>query len=395
MMKTDIPANNILTIESVAYGGDGVGRLSSGKVCFVPGTLPGEKVTVEIVQEKKSFSRGRVLSIITPSPDRITPECELSGSCPGCVYLHASYDAELRFKESQLADFLIRSGVSDGEVLKKIFPSPGRFGTRNKIKLNCRNGRCGYIAADNVSLLPVDGCLLAQSGINKTIPRIKTDGDGSVTFRITERNGVVVFRDGEKVSDRNWLTEVLPGAGEFKVPVDGFFQTNIPVAAELVRRVVESIRRSGKKRLIELYCGVGVFSIAAAEEIADLQSVGIELDKKAVRAAKFNASKHNVSKRCRFYAGDAGKLFEGLPDKKEALLLLDPPRGGLSGQTLQAVIKSGAERVIYISCAPDTLRRDLTALCQAGWRVTGAGALDMFPCTGHFETVAELEYRGE
>ena len=394
-MKTDIPRSKLLTIESVAYGGDGVGRLSSGKVCFVPGTLPGETVSVEIVQEKKSFSRGRVLSVVTPSPDRITPECALSGDCPGCAYLHANYEAELRFKESQLRDFFIRSGISGAEVLEKIFPSPQRFWTRNKIKLHCRNGRCGYIAADNVSLLPLKECLLAHSGINEEISQTSVNCDECVTFRVTEHDGVITYRDSEKVSDRNWLTENLPGAGEFKVAADGFFQTNIPVAAELVRRVTESIRRSGKKRLIELYCGVGVFSVAAAQEIAGLQSVGIELDKKAVRAAKFNASRHNVSKRCRFYAGDAGIAFEELTEREDALLLLDPPRGGLSTQTLQAVIKSRVGKIIYISCAPDTLRRDLSSLCGAGWKVTGAGALDMFPCTGHFETIAELEYCGE
>ena len=187
-----------------------------------------------------------------------------------------------------------------------------------------------------------------------------------------------------------YLTETLPGIGEFKVSTDGFFQTNIAVASELVRRAIAVIQDSGFKTLVELYCGVGIFSIAAAGQIPGLRCTGIELNPEAIKAARLNAVNHNLADRCRFFAGDAGKLLKKSGIGPASCLLIDPPRSGLAREALDNIIASDPGRIIYISCAADTLQRDLQIFKKHNWHIGTAGILDMFPGTAHFEAMVTL-----
>ena len=383
----------LLHIDSIAYGGEAVGRLASGKVCFVPGGLPGEELEVEIVQEKNSFVRARIVKIIAASPARVEAECRFyrDFDCPGCAYMHSTYQTELEAKQRQLSDFLTRDDLLGDGVLLPPFASPVQNFYRNKLKLRSDGGNFAMVARDNESLIKIDSCILADADINQALRDSTVPPAGeTVCWRHTGTDGVKSFSG--KACGRNtpWLTETLPGAGAFKVPLDGFFQTNIEVASELVRRVVDAVVQSGLTKLVELYCGVGVFSIAAADVMPELTSVGIELNPAAIRAARWNAHKHNVAKRCKFFAGDAGKELKKIGDIADACLLVDPPRTGLSGAALNDIISAAPAKIIYISCAADTLRRDLIQFKKAGWRIETAGLLDMFPRTSHFETMAVL-----
>ena len=385
--------NEVIAIESVAYGGEAIGRLASGKVCFVPGGLPGEELEVSIIQEKKSFARAKLVRIIRSSPERITPHCRFfqEAECPGCAYLHCPYPRELQFKQQQLSDFLQRDGLLDNGVLAEPFAAPQREFYRNKLKLHSSGSNFAMVARDNETLIAIDRCPLAVPEINAALADTALPPAGtSVCWRYTQHDGVHAFTGKKCPRGTGWLSENLPGAGIFKVPLDGFFQTNPAVAAELVRRVVGMISDSKLTRLIELYCGVGVFSIAAAEALPELTATGIELNPGAIKAARWNAHRHGVEKRCRFFAGDAGKMLKKSGDISGSCLLVDPPRSGLSSETLNNIVAAKPGKIIYISCAADTLRRDLVLFKQAGWLLKSAALLDMFPGTAHFETVAVL-----
>jgi 23S rRNA (uracil1939-C5)-methyltransferase len=379
--------SEILQITATAYGGDAVARSSDGKICFVSGALPGETVRVLITAEKKRFNRAEVLEILQSSPDRIVPECPAyeQNQCPGCAYLHCTYSYELSCKQEQLSGFLIRKKLLDESGLLPPFAAPSRFGNRNKLVMHCVDGIRGYVGRDNSTVFPVPACSLARPELNELLGMQPPAYEREI-FRYTGCDGAVRVNEYRK----KYLTENLPGAGDFAVAPDGFFQTNIPVAAELVRRVTEEIVSSGSTELVELYCGVGVFSIAAAGKAGDLQCTGVEFSAAAVAAAKENARRHNVASRCRFYAGDAGKFLRKSVMRSPFTLVVDPPRSGLDDTVIRAIITQMPEKIIYISCAPDTLSRDLEKLCAAGFRIKSAGLLDMFPGTAHFETLTVL-----
>ncbi len=366
-----------LTITAIAYGGEALGRLDSGEVCFVRGALPGEKVEVEITEKKKRFLRGRLTALHERSPFRITPECPFAEICPGCSFQHCDYTLELEWKQRQFERFLQKF---PGERLP-IFPSPRRFGWRNRLKVSCENGKAGYRGFDNVTLLPIDRCMLVSPDINTSFKETVLPDEGTLFFRST------FSWCGEiKSFSGRYLTEELPGIGRFSVPPSGFFQTNPAVAAELCSRVTAAIKDSGARKMLELFCGTGVFSLAAAAQIKDLHTSGIELSQESITAAVYNTRQWALEERCCFQAGDACNF----PAKeKYDILLLDPPRSGLDGKLVKKILKSGIPGLLYISCGPDTLSRDLQLLSEK-YQVLQAGALDMFPCTAHFETFTIL-----
>lgn len=392
MLREPVPVNNcFLHVESLAYGGEAVGHLDSGKVCFVPGLLPGEDAEIRIIQDKKSFSRGEVVRIITPAPERIVPDCPVFPACPGCAYSHCDYSTELFWKQRQFADFLQRCGFDGAGKTVPPFGAPERYGYRNKLTLHCANGTFSMVGRDNESLIPITSCGLACARINEALKDLKLPADSdSVTLRCTDADGVIAFPGRRAPEKSNWLTEHIPGVGKLKVAPDGFFQTNPAVAAELVRRAVAEIEGSGFEKLAELYCGVGVFSVAAALKIPKLRCSGVELSSAAVKAAKWNAAHHGVDSRCRFFAGDAGKLISAAGIDRNCCLLVDPPRAGLSRQTIENIIAAGPGKIIYISCAADTLQRDLRIFREHHWQLENAGILDMFPATAHFEALVTL-----
>ena len=174
------------------------------------------------------------------------------------------------------------------------------------------------------------------------------------------------------------------------MPKASFFQVNIATASALAERVLALLKELGTERLLELYCGSGVFSILAAEHIPGLTARAVELDKAAIDAANHNAAHHGVAKRCTFLAADAGEAFRTLAascDPAKCCVLVDPPRTGLPASLTREIGEFGPEAVLYVSCGPDTLRRDADRLAAGGFRIQTAGMIDMFPATGHFESV--------
>ena len=384
-MEVSIPVSRI------AFGGDGVGRLPDGKVCFVPGALPGETVRAGITREAKSFARAEMIEVLDASPERREPDCPLAGTCPGCVYRHASYECELEWKNRQFTDFLTRGNPGAGDI--RFLPplgAPSRNGCRNKLTFVCENGAFCYRGFDNRTAVPVPDCLLGQSAIRELLATAEPGDDGQKrTFRWTLHDGAM-----DSGSDA-WrhithLTDQLGPFGEFQVPKASFFQVNPEMSPKLAERVLTLLKETGAEQLLELYCGAGIFSILAAETIPGLTARAVELDKAAIEAARFNAAQHGVSARCTFLAADAEEAFRTLASScvpAKCCVLVDPPRTGLPASLSREIGQFGPRAVLYVSCGPDTLRRDADRLAEHGYVIRTAGMVDMFPATGHFESV--------
>ena len=378
-------------VSRIAFGGDGVGRLPDGKVCFVPGALPGETVRAEITHEAKSFARARILEVLTASPERVEPDCPITGTCPGCAYRHASYACELEWKSRQFTDFLTR-GNPAAESIEILPPlgAPSRNGCRNKLTFVCENGTFCYRGFDNRTPVSVRGCLLGHPAIRELFAVAAPSADGQKRmFRWTAHDGAL-DSGSEEWQNIAHLTERLGDFGEFRVPKTSFFQVNPNIAPKLAERVLTLLKDTGAEQLLELYCGVGVFSILATETIPGLSARAVELDKAAIDAARHNAERHGVPDRCTFLAADAGKAFRTMTsscDPARCCILADPPRTGLPASLTREIGEFAPATVLYVSCAPDTLRRDADRLAEHGYAIQKAGMVDMFPATGHFESV--------
>ena len=393
----DVSVTEEMDFTALAFGGNAVARRTSGKVCFVPGVIPGERALVRVTEEKKNYSCGELVSILSPSGQRVETSCP--AACPGCPYAMMEYSLELQWKNRQLEEFIKRLKKMEVKELLPAQGSPERRYWRNKISLHLSHGQLCYIGGDNKSMIPVKECPIASKQINQALQDgvwkkyIGNMKEGKITFRSTARDGVCIYtqkKDGEKI-----LTENSGSLGAFQVEKRSFFQINTFMAPVLAEHFLDTVRPLKVKQMVELYCGCGVFSVLAAEKL-HIPCCGIELDEKAVILAEENAKNHSVQTHCRFYAGDAGKVMKKLYGRNAlpsgTLLLVDPPRTGLEGNALSSLLSSEPDFIIYISCNPATLMRDLEILAEK-YTAEKIGLLDMFPSTAHFETLVLLKHK--
>ena len=395
-----------LEIQDVAYRGSGIAR-HGGVVVFVLGTLPGEVAKVRITGASKRYLTGEAVEILKPSPDRITPCCRLADGTrvPGCVYDHAAYEAEVALKDAQLRNFL-RKLVTDGSTFLPPVPSPSSLHYRNKAVFHAqtdRNGvlRAGYLGDDNRTVVDIPNCPLADEDINEAWARLHKEGnlhDGdAITFRHTRADGVVSWI-GRPSDKARWLTEES-SVGPVLVPPDGFFQVNPEVADTLVAEVrswiTEVARETRATHLLDLYCGVGVFGLAAAKDGIP-EVIGVESGRNAVAAARRNARNLGATRatfHCETTAEAARKGFH-CADLSRTIVIVDPPRSGMEKNAAEALAKTGPSAVIHVSCDPATLTRDLGIFAANGYSVRRARVFDMFPRTLHFETAVLLARKG-
>ncbi len=419
-------ASPTLTIQDVAYGGRGVGRLESGKVCFVPGTLPGETVRVRVMRERDDFAEARLHEVLAPSPFRIAPACPLAFAClsaannptsplshppfpgnhsppycPGCAYQHVAYEEEVRLKQQQLASLLSRQAGIDSSVLQPPVPAPQPLAYRNKLSLHVqkdgRDTRLGYFAEDNQTVLDVPACPLANPALNARLAELRNDAsflhglrDGlTLTFRHTEREASVWWR-GEARPTETWLTETTR-LGPLAVPRGSFFQVNPLVADLLLGRIMDALQVCAPQTVIDLYCGVGLFALAAAKAGVP-ETIGVDVDGPGIAAAEHNARKLNLTG-IRWKAATAQEALARLgPTMKtdSTALIVDPPRNGLGRDLVRDILQHPPRYLLYISCAPDTMARDVAWLGEGGYRPERSQLFDMFPRTTHFESLTIL-----
>jgi tRNA/tmRNA/rRNA uracil-C5-methylase (TrmA/RlmC/RlmD family) len=361
-------------IDDIAFGGEGVGRVV-GFVVFVPLVIEGETVEATITEVKKNFARAELEKVVTPAESRIEPECNYFGDCGGCQYQHMTYEAQLAMKQKQVADLFERIGGFANDIITSVVPCPQPFHYRNRILVRSQwNGKAkkllvGFRKRNSHWVVEIDKCKIAEPALNSQIPEVRANPP--------KRGGIKV---NLRITPEDWI-----------VPDHSFFQTNyfmLPRMVEAVRKVFQS---SGSEYLIDTYCGVGFFAI----ELASLAKryAGVEYDKGAIKAARENATQ---------FGGDNGEFIEGrtedlLPellakfDSGKTSVILDPPRKGCAPPAMDQLRGVKPAQVIYISCHPATLARDLNILCADGvYRLEQVIPIDMFPHTQHVECITDL-----
>ena len=363
-----------MQIDDIAFGGEGVGRVD-GFVVFVPLVIERETVEATITEVKTNFARAELEKVVTTADSRIEPECKYFGNCGGCQYQHISYEAQLGMKQKQVADLFERIGGFSQDKVAPVIPCPQPYHYRNRILVRSQwNGKAkkllvGFRKRNSHWVVEIDDCKIAEPALNAQIPEVRANPP--------KRGGIKV---NLRITPEDWI-----------VPDHSFFQTNyfmLPRMVEAVRKVFQS---NGSEYLIDTYCGVGFFAI----ELASLAKryAGVEYDKGAIKAARENATK---------FGGDKGEFIEGrtedlLPsllakfDAQNTSVILDPPRRGCAPAALDQLREVRPSQVIYISCHPATLARDLNILCADGvYRLEQVIPIDMFPHTQHVECITDL-----
>jgi tRNA/tmRNA/rRNA uracil-C5-methylase (TrmA/RlmC/RlmD family) len=394
-----------LTIHDVAFGGEGVGRFHGTRdgepaagdggapaaatpaanqpapdslVVFVPFVIAGETVRVEVTELKKNFARAKLVRVLKPSPGRVEPPCRHFGACGGCQYQHIAYETQLAMKRKQIADLFERVGKFPRGIVAPVIPCPAHYGYRNRIMIRSQwNGRekklvIGFIRTDNKFVEDIEECRIAEPELNEQIRHVRAHPPPKGGIKVVLR-----------VQPENW-----------EVPADSFFQNNFHLLPRLVETVKDCLRSGGTRHLIDLYCGVGFFGIEAADAVDSF--AGVEYDQRAIQAARENAAARGLAN------GEfiAAKVEAALPEllgkfsAARTAVLLDPPRKGCWPETLALLRESAPSQVIYVSCHPATMARDLNILCADGvFELMRVQPLDMFPQTQHVECVADLRRR--
>jgi len=452
-----------LTIDDLAYGGEGVGR-ADGYVVFVPGGLPGDRLQVRLVQARSRFGRGAIEAVIEPSPQRVEAPCPYFGRCGGCRLQHVAYPAQLAYKTKQVADALERLGGLRDVPLRPIIGAEEIFGYRNKMEFTVARPRRGAgTEADSArgglvvglheterydAVLDIDRCLLQSDRMNALLAEARAffvdrgltvyeqdTGEGLLRFlmlregrhtgelmtnvvtsapavselaplvaRLQAREAgttsVVLNVNPKKASVAVGVEEHLLGGRDhirervggltFRVSANSFFQTNTRQAERLFDLVVESTGLTGTETMIDLYSGTGAISLLLARRARWVY--GVELAQAAVDDAGANAAANGITN-CTFLAGEVRFVLPSLIAKgvTAEVVVADPPRAGFHPKALHALITLGARRIVYVSCNPTTLARDLGELSRGGYRVEWVQPVDMFPHTPHIEAVARLE----
>ena len=363
-----------VTIEDIAFGGEGVARVNDF-VLFVPFVALNEEVEVEVTDVRRRFGRARLLRVLKESPRRVQPLCRYFGICGGCQYQHIAYFEQLELKRKQIADLFERMGRFSPEVIAPLIPCPEPYGYRNRIMIRSQWDKfkqglnIGFIRADSRLVVDIEECKIAEPALNEQIKQVRAHPPPKGGLKVVLR-----------VMPENW-----------QVPPDSFFQNNFYLLPQLLKVVRECLRESGARFLVDAYCGVGFFSI----ELADLVEafIGIELDTQAIKAAKRNAATH-ARNNGEFVQGQTEDLLPAILGRFKpgaTALILDPPRTGCPADTLELLRQRGPAQIIYVSCHPATLARDLNVLCVGGvFELRKVVPLDMFPQTQHIECVADL-----
>jgi len=363
-----------LPIHDIAFGGEGVAR-ADDFVVFVPFVLVGETVEAEITEVKKNFARAKLLGVVTPSPERVEPACVHFGRCGGCQYQHIAYETQLRIKQKQIADLFERVGKIPADKVAPVVPCPAPYGYRNRIMIRSQWNKpeqklnIGFVRGDCGLVEDIAECKIAEPALNEQIRHVRAHPPPKGGIKVVLR-----------VQPEHW-----------EVPRDSFFQNNFFLLPKLVETVRHFLQNGGARHLIDLYCGVGFFGLEAAGAVESF--VGVEHDQLAITAARKNAQVRGITNG-EFISAKAEEALPGLLKKfppGQTAVLLDPPRKGCWPSLLELLRQERPAQVIYVSCHPATMARDLNVLGGDGvFELAHLQPLDMFPQTQHVECVADL-----
>ena len=432
-----------LTVDALAHGGNGVAR-SDGYVVFVAGGVPGDRVRAVIGKAKKAYAEARAIEVVEPSPDRIPPLADH----PGAPWQVLPYERQLEVKAEQVREALVRIGRLDGFELDPIVPAVEQWRYRNKLEYSFGTGEsgelvCGFHAPGRWDeIVPMSDCRLASERSNAAREQVLAwaRAKGLSAWDRREQGGLLrnlVIREGRRTGELQvrlvtslgsidadsladavqcdglfWTrqdqlgetvqggeTALLSGAPQlreqlagldFLISPEAFFQTNTEMAEQLYAIAAEFAQLRGHERVFDLYCGIGTIGLSLAARAREI--VGVEIVEPAVADAIENARINDIVN-ARFFAGDIRLAMRelvattGRPD----VVVVDPPRAGLSQKVVRRIVETQPSRIVYVSCNPTTLAPNAAQMVQAGYRLVRVRPVDMFPQTPHIESVALLE----
>lgn len=388
-MLSPLPSRDLLLrLETMTYGGAALGHVD-GKVVFVTGGLPGEVVRVVIEEDRSHFARARLIEVIEPAPERVTPRCPHFGwdsaACGGCHWQHIDYAAQLRFKTGIVREQLQRLARLPDPPVRDILPSPAVWQYRNHAQFHrAPAGRLGFQAARSHRVVPIDECLAIAPALQTWLqaqPPLEAAHERRVNVRCANRQS---FLSNDQPSACTFYIK----DAEFRVSPESFFQVNTALIETLVDQVIAKLELRGTETILDAYCGVGLFSRFLAPRVARV--IGVESSASARLDFESNlAGFANVE----FHLGRVENNLPALSTRLDAALL-DPPRAGCGPLVIDAVVARQIERVVIVSCDPATLARDVRQLLAQRYTLIEVQPIDLFPHTYHIETIAVLQARG-
>ena len=401
-----------VSVEHLAYGGDGIARLPDGRMIFIPSVISGERVSVSIVEEKQKYIRGEVQHIIVPAEQRVAAPCPHFGICGGCQYQHIRYDAQVEYKRQILLEQLQRIGHLEFKGEVEVFASDLPYGYRNVMQFHpLPDGKLGLMKRNSNEVFEIEDCLLPEQLIRDSWKTLVIEPESGIT-RVELRQNcdeeLMIVLEGEggempkisidlpaNVIHRNANENIVLSGEEalvlpvkdipFHLSAGSFFQVNDGMAEKMVSYLLSIVKEKNPHTVLDLYAGVGLFSRFLAPLAQKLIAVESSPQACADFAVNLDEFQH-VS----LYQGMVEEVLPALQVKAE-LAVCDPPRAGLHEHVIKALVNCGVRTLFYISCDPATLARDLQRLSEKGFAVEKIALFDMFPQTYHMETVALLE----
>jgi len=390
-------------VEKLVYGGDALGRLD-GRVTLAPFALPGERIRAVARREKPGLIHARTIEVIEPAAERVEPACPYFGRCGGCHYQHAAYEFQLAAKKAILAEELRRLGKIEPPEIQVAAGEPWGYRNRAQVHFDAAGGtpRMGYREARSHKLCAIERCPIASPKINETIAALEgmlrdLRWPGFVRsleiFADERQVQLNVLETARPVARRffDWCAERIPGLaagaldyqGRFRVSRNAFFQVNRFLTERLVEIALDG---AGGETALDLYAGVGLFSLEMARRFR--QAAAVEAGAAAAGDLAFNAERAGLGN-LRAERGTAEAYLEGL-ERAPDFVLADPPRAGLGKAVTRRLVALRPRTVTVVSCDPATLARDLAALTAAGYGIEKMTLVDLFPQTYHLETVVRL-----
>jgi 23S rRNA (uracil1939-C5)-methyltransferase len=390
----DVPPfpGDALTLRAgdIVFGGAALARLEDGRVVFLSYAAPGELVEARVERVHADYIEAVAERVLEASPDRVDPPCPIFGECGGCQLQHMRYEAQLTAKEAVVREQLRRIGHLDDGVVRPIVGASDPWAYRNHVRFSTgrKYGDVGFISRRGRGLLRVDCCPISEPWVNETLPLLQGKGGGlhQVQLRHSAITGSWLISPevpgAHIATGQKWYEEELEGH-RFRVSAAAFFQVNHAQAEQMVRLVGEALPAHGGL-LVDAFAGVGTFAKIFAGRFARV--IAIEESHSAAKDAVVNlAETPHVEM-------SIGKVEDVLPllDQAPDAIVLDPPRPGCAPEVLDAIARFRPTVVVYVSCNPATLARDLRVLVDAGYALDSVTPLDMFPQTGHIECVSRL-----
>ena len=364
-----------VTIEKLDNFGRGITHINN-KICFVDNALPEEIVEIEIVKEKSKFIEAKTISIPHPSKDRIEVDCPYYDICGGCSLRHLSYDKENEFKEQKVQELLKHIGKLDVKVNSIIYGPENNY--RNKVTFHKSKNKIGYYQKGTRNIISIDNCLLLDNFINDNIKNANSDTN-EIIIRSSNDSNSLLINDIDNI-----VTNI--GNKKYYLSKNSFFQVNKYLTKKLYDLIRKAINKP-YKACLDLYCGTGSIGIYISDLVGSV--VGIDNNKSNIEDANKNVKLNNINN-IKFICDNVENKIDSFQDVD--LIIVDPPRSGLDNKTRKYLLEINPEKIIYISCDPATLARDLKDL-NTNYNILEVTPVNMFPRTYHCESIAVLERR--